>query len=101
MRRLFVFLAVLLFSAGMALAQKTPPGADVLGSDRPVSRNGVRSEPTATPDANQRITNTNGSSSGYNANPAFAGSSTYGTAATVNSMTTTRSRKSRAAIGNG
>lgn len=86
MRRLFILLAlaVSLLSAGMALAQKTPPGADTLGSDHPVARNGVRSEPTATPDANQRLTNTSGSSSGYEANPAFAGSSSYGTAAAVN-----------------
>ena len=84
MRRLIILLAVLLFSAGMALAQKTPPGADTLGSDHPMARNGVRSEPTATPDANQRLTNTNGSSSGYDADPAFAGSSVYGTASAVN-----------------
>lgn len=84
MRRLMISFAMLLFAAGMALAQKTPPGADILGSDHPVARNGVRSEPTATPDANQRMTNTTGSSSGYDGNPAFAGSSSYGTASAVN-----------------
>ena len=84
MRRLVLLMAVLLLSAGVALAQKTPPGGDMVGSDRPGGRSDVRSAPTASPDANQQLTGTTGSSSGYEQNPAFAGSSTYGTASSVN-----------------
>lgn len=85
MRRLAFLIAVLFLCAGFALAQKTPPGGDMVGSDHAMGRNGVRTEPAVTPDANQRVTGTNGSSSGYDQNPTFAGSSSYGTATAVNS----------------
>ncbi len=83
MRRSLTLAALLLFIAsfGIALrAQNTPPGGDMVGSDRPVTRDDVRSSPTASPDANQRMTHSSGTSSGYENTPAFAGRSTDSTA---------------------
>lgn len=83
MRTLLLAILALVLSAPLAQAQKTPPGGDMVGSDRPMSHNDVRTEPAVSPDANQQITNTNGTSSGYEGNPAYAGSSSYGTASAV------------------
>ena len=80
----WVCLAVLL-GTGVAVAQNTPPGGDMVGSSRPQAQGGVRTSPAVTPDANQRITGTTGTSSGYENNPAYSGSSTYGTATAMQS----------------
>ncbi len=82
MRRLLIagMLFFLCFVGVSLLAQNTPPGGDMVGSDRPVTSDDVRSSPTASPDANQRMTHSSGASSGYENTPAFAGKSTYGTA---------------------
>ncbi|MGI9103216.1 MAG: hypothetical protein ACR2IF_12335 [Terriglobales bacterium] len=70
---------LLLFSAlafAQGGAQRTPPGGDTVGSDRPVTRNDIRTEPNPSPDQNQRMTQSSGTSSGYENTPAYAGSST-------------------------
>ncbi len=81
MRALLAMVAAVLIAVFTlpAVAQRTPPGGDTVGSDRPVSRNDVRSSPTASPDANSRMTQSAGTTSGYENTPAYAGSSTYST----------------------
>ena len=56
-------------------AQRTPPGGDMLGSDRYLQRSDITTEPSPSPDQNQIMTNSGGASSGYENVPAFAGTS--------------------------
>lgn len=85
MRTFMLAISVLLLSGCLAWAQKTPPGGDMLGSDRPAAQGGVRTSPAVTPDANQRVSGTLGTSSGYEGTGTYAGSSTYNTGTAVNS----------------
>ncbi len=82
--RTLSWITLLLLSAALAFAQggvqRTPPGGDTVGSDRPVTRNDIRTEPSPSPDQNQRMTQSSGTSSGYEKTPAYAGSSSENTA---------------------
>jgi hypothetical protein len=77
MRRLLL-MTVLLLMAGVAAAQeaqRTPPGGDMVGSDRSLQRGDIRTSPSPSPDQNQRMTNSAGATSGYEKVPAYSGAS--------------------------
>ncbi len=79
MRKFLLIAALLIAAPLLAAAQnsqgRTPPGGDMLGSDRYVQNSDINSMPTASPDANQRMTHSAGSTTGYENPPAFAGAS--------------------------
>lgn len=80
-----VFLAAVLFFSVGGFAQagggSPPPGGDMVGSDHTVTpRGGVRQQPNQSPNQNQEMTNTGGTTTGYERSPAKAGSSIHGSA---------------------
>ncbi len=75
MRCLAALAAFLLLSFLPALGQQTPPGPDTLGSRPSNPQAGdIHQAPSTSTDQNQQMTGTEGSTTGYAGQPAFAGS---------------------------
>lgn len=78
MRKLLLIGFLLLIASMLAGAQeshRTPPGGDMVGSDRNLQRGDIRTSPSPSPDQNQVMTNSTGSSTGYQKVPAYSGTS--------------------------
>ncbi len=78
MRRV-LFIGLLLLMGGLVAgaqeAQRTPPGGDMVGSDRSLHSDDIRTMPSPSPDQNQRMTGSAGTSTGYEKVPAYGGTS--------------------------
>ena len=85
MRRLALISALLLagsvFAVGQSGGNNTPPGGDLVGSDRATTSAGTSSTRSRDTEQNQRMTGTTGSTKGPTGSPAFSGSSVYGNTA--------------------
>lgn len=98
MRQVVGAVVLIVIAGSLALAQQTPPADGVgIGNSHLTGNAAVSDVPSMSPNQNQVMTNSDGSSSGDKGIPAFAGSGGAETATAMNGQGTMGVRQSTAA----
>lgn len=98
MRNIIGALAATLICGCLAVAQQTPPADGIgLGETQHTTDSNASGTPTVSPDQNQAITGTRGSTKGTSNEPGFAGSSGAQSGSRMNSQGTGAASSSTAA----